>query len=181
MWHHDVTNPRTCQFSAVCLTVFPFEFRPRIFTIGFYGKKLYHIRAYDFGVQFSFKLVFADPSFLHRASCCLVRYGVDHVAIVGVFPCTLIKTEDHRSHMGLAECKQQSESQASDQLWSGVHWRSTLTFSNSRRRRWKTQVLLEVGGGGILTFPVTGEGVQIHVPSELCRQGFRLKMRYLEP
>ena len=38
VWHHDVTNPRTCQFSAVCLTVFPFEFRPRTFTIGFYGK-----------------------------------------------------------------------------------------------------------------------------------------------
>ena len=38
MWHHDVTNPRTCQFSAVCLTAFPFEFRPRTFTIGFYGK-----------------------------------------------------------------------------------------------------------------------------------------------
>ena len=38
MWHHDVTNPRTCQFSAVCLTVFPFEFRPRTFTTGFYGK-----------------------------------------------------------------------------------------------------------------------------------------------
>ena len=27
------------SFSAVCLTVFPFEFRPRTFTIGFYGKK----------------------------------------------------------------------------------------------------------------------------------------------
>ena len=38
MWHHDVTNARTCQFFAVCLTVFPFEFRPRTFTIGFYGK-----------------------------------------------------------------------------------------------------------------------------------------------
>ena len=38
VWYHDVTNPRTCQFSAVCLTVFPFEFRPRTFTIGFYGK-----------------------------------------------------------------------------------------------------------------------------------------------
>ena len=32
------------------------------------------------------------------------------------------------------------------------------------------------GGGGVLTFPLTGEGVQIHVPSGLCRQGFRLKM-----
>ena len=41
------------SFSSVCLTVFLFEFRPRTFTIGFYGK-LYHIRAYDFGVQFSF-------------------------------------------------------------------------------------------------------------------------------
>ena len=28
------------SFSVVCLTVFPFEFRPRTFTIGFYGKKL---------------------------------------------------------------------------------------------------------------------------------------------
>ena len=56
VWHHDVTNARTCQFSAVCLTVFPFEFRPRTFTIGFYRKNSKNlIRAYDFGVQFSFK------------------------------------------------------------------------------------------------------------------------------
>ena len=27
------------SFSAICLTVFPFEFRPRTFTIGFYRKK----------------------------------------------------------------------------------------------------------------------------------------------
>ena len=54
VWHHDVTIARTCQFSAVCLTVFLFEFRPRTFTIGFYGKKLYHIRTDDFEVQFSF-------------------------------------------------------------------------------------------------------------------------------
>ena len=59
----NFTNPRTCQFSAVYLTVFPFEFRPRTFTIGFYGKNSYQIikdhniiRAYDFGVQFSFKI-----------------------------------------------------------------------------------------------------------------------------
>ena len=38
MWHHDITIARRCQFSAVCLTVFPLEFRPRTFTIGFYGK-----------------------------------------------------------------------------------------------------------------------------------------------
>ena len=28
------------SFSAVCLTIFPFEFRPRTFTIGFYGKNI---------------------------------------------------------------------------------------------------------------------------------------------
>ena len=42
------------HFLTVCLTVFPFEFRPLTFTIGFYGK-IFHIRAYGFGVQFSFK------------------------------------------------------------------------------------------------------------------------------
>ena len=65
MWHHDVTNARTCQFFAVCLTVFLFEFRPRTFTIGFYGKKLYHIRAYDFGVQFSFNCLKIPSHFLY--------------------------------------------------------------------------------------------------------------------
>ena len=44
MWHHNVTNARTCQFSAVCLAVFPFEFRPRTFTIGFCGKTLSYRR-----------------------------------------------------------------------------------------------------------------------------------------
>ena len=38
VWHHDVTMLARASFSAVCLTVFPFEFRPRTFTIGFYGK-----------------------------------------------------------------------------------------------------------------------------------------------
>ena len=51
------------SFSAVGLTVFPFEFRPRTFTIGFYEKN--HIRAYDFGVQFSFKLLELPTSELH--------------------------------------------------------------------------------------------------------------------
>ena len=44
-WHHDSCRPRGVltrdfrPFLTVCLTVFPFEFRPRTFTIGFYGKK----------------------------------------------------------------------------------------------------------------------------------------------
>ena len=45
-WHHDSCQPRGIvtrdfrPFLTVCLTVFPFEFRPRTFTIGFYGKNL---------------------------------------------------------------------------------------------------------------------------------------------
>ena len=41
-WHQCSTmTPQMlarASFSAVCLTVFPFEFRPWTFTIGFYGK-----------------------------------------------------------------------------------------------------------------------------------------------
>ena len=55
-WRHKCSHvPVFRRLFLECLTVFPFEFRPRTFTIRFYGKKLYHIRAYDFGVQFSFK------------------------------------------------------------------------------------------------------------------------------
>ena len=50
----DVTNARTCPFFAVYLTIFSFEFRPRTLTVGFYGKIIYQIRAYDFRMQFSF-------------------------------------------------------------------------------------------------------------------------------
>ena len=56
---------------TVCLTVVPFEFRPRTFTIGFYGKKNFHIRAYDFGVQFSFKVArneVENASFAQRSA-----------------------------------------------------------------------------------------------------------------
>ena len=54
MWHHDVTNARTCQFSGL------FDRLPvRISTSDLHHrilrKKLYHIGAYDFRVQFSFK------------------------------------------------------------------------------------------------------------------------------
>ena len=36
----DVTNDHTCHFYAVCLTVFPFDFWPRTFTVGFYKKSI---------------------------------------------------------------------------------------------------------------------------------------------
>ena len=71
-WHHCVTKARTCHFFAVCLTVFQFEFWRRTFTIGFHEKNIYQIRAYDFGVQFSFensrKLKLLDE-ILSTASC----------------------------------------------------------------------------------------------------------------
>ena len=55
VWHHDVTNARTCQFFRRLFDRLPV----RISTSDLYHrilrKKIYHIRAYDFGVQFSFK------------------------------------------------------------------------------------------------------------------------------
>ena len=71
VWHHDVTNARTCQFSAVCLTVFLFEFRPRTFTIGFYGKNSIISELMIFGVQFSFKVArneVENASFAQRSA-----------------------------------------------------------------------------------------------------------------
>ena len=54
-WHHDVTNARTCQFfrrlfDRLSVRISTSDLHHRILR-----KKLYHIRAYDFGVQFSFK------------------------------------------------------------------------------------------------------------------------------
>ena len=57
--HNCEVASRTSQmlahaiFSDVCLTIFPFKFRPQTFTIDSTEKKL-QIRAYDFGVQCSF-------------------------------------------------------------------------------------------------------------------------------
>ena len=48
----DLTHGRTCQVFPVCLTVFPLEFRPRTFTIGYYRKS-----------SISSKLMFLECSF----------------------------------------------------------------------------------------------------------------------
>ena len=66
MWHHDVTNARTCQIFAVCLTVFPFEFRPRTFTIGFYGKN--SIISERMILECSFPLTYDHTSVFDSAS-----------------------------------------------------------------------------------------------------------------
>ena len=53
-WHHWRHKRPHVPF-LFSLFVWPssrsFEFQPRTFTIEFYGKKIYQIRAYDFGVQ----------------------------------------------------------------------------------------------------------------------------------
>ena len=53
----DVPKARMCHFfSPSVWPSFLFELWRRTFTIGFYGKKIYPIRAYDFGVQFPFNM-----------------------------------------------------------------------------------------------------------------------------
>ena len=52
-WHHKRSHVPFCF--AVCLTVFPFEFRPRTFTIGFYRKK--SIRSSLMILEWSFPLL----------------------------------------------------------------------------------------------------------------------------
>ena len=47
-------------FFAVCLIVFQYEIWRRTLTIEFYGKKVYQIRAYGLGVQFSFNTCLTD-------------------------------------------------------------------------------------------------------------------------
>ena len=47
-WRHKCSH---LIFFAVCLTIFLFKFRPRIFTIALY-EKIYQITAQNFGVQF---------------------------------------------------------------------------------------------------------------------------------
>ena len=53
MWHHDVTNARTCQFFRRLFDRLPVRISTSDLHHRILRKKLYHIRAYDFGVQFS--------------------------------------------------------------------------------------------------------------------------------
>ena len=50
MWHHDVTNDRTCQFFRRLFDRFPVRFSTLDLHHRILRKK--HIRDYDFGVQF---------------------------------------------------------------------------------------------------------------------------------
>ena len=94
-----------------------------------------------------------------------------------------MKTEDHIAVTRVWQSASHSRSHrhpTSFGWWIG----EVLWHCNSRRRWWKTQVLLKVAWE--LTFPVTGRGVaDICIGmAGLCRQSFRLKMlqmRYLEP
>ena len=66
MWHHDVTNTRTCQFFLRLFDRLPVRISNSDLHHRILRKKLYHIRAYDFGVQFSFNLVLSG--FAHHKS-----------------------------------------------------------------------------------------------------------------
>ena len=57
VWHHGVTNARTCQFFRRLFDRLPVRISTSDLHHRILRKKLYHIRAYDFGVQFSFKYV----------------------------------------------------------------------------------------------------------------------------
>ena len=50
-WHHGRHNACTCHFFAVCLTVFPFRISTLEPSPSDATKKVYEIRAYDFGIQ----------------------------------------------------------------------------------------------------------------------------------
>ena len=54
MWHHDVPNARTCQFFRRLFDRLPVRISTSDLHHRILRKKLYHIRVYDFGVQFSF-------------------------------------------------------------------------------------------------------------------------------
>ena len=60
MWHHDVTNARTCQFFRRLFDRLPVRISTSDLHHRILRKKLYHIRAYEFGVQFSFKKAFSE-------------------------------------------------------------------------------------------------------------------------
>ena len=63
-WKHwRRKRSRVAFFRLVCLIVFQFEFRPRTFTTGFYGK-IYQIRAYDFK-----KITVTTISFSDKRTC----------------------------------------------------------------------------------------------------------------
>ena len=49
MWHHDVTNARTCQFFRRLFDRLPIQISTSDLHHRILRKKIYHIRAYDFG------------------------------------------------------------------------------------------------------------------------------------
>ena len=54
VWHHDVANARTCQFFRRLFDRLPVRISTSDLHHRILRKKVYHIRDYDFGVQFSF-------------------------------------------------------------------------------------------------------------------------------
>ena len=82
-WHHDSCRPRGVvtrdfrPFLTVCLTVFPFEFRPRTFTIGFYGKKSFISELMI--LECSFPLRQGPPWFEFLVIFYFLHHGIEEV------------------------------------------------------------------------------------------------------
>ena len=75
------------SFSAVCLTVFPFELRPRTFTIGFYGKNsiISELISELMNLECSFPLKSVPPLCVTSSECqALFRVESLHLSILQV-------------------------------------------------------------------------------------------------
>ena len=73
VWHHDITNARTCHFFRRLFDRLPVRISTSDLHHRILRKKLYHIRAYEFGVQFSFKGS-VERSRHERHFCSLLLY-----------------------------------------------------------------------------------------------------------
>ena len=97
-WHHDSCRQRgvvTRDFSAiltVCLTVFPFEFRPPTFTIGFYRKKSFISELMILECSFPLRGAWRDHRFPEPFSWFLHETGLESLKITSA-RCFLLKCQ----------------------------------------------------------------------------------------
>ena len=77
VWHHDVTNGLTCQFFGRLFDRLPVRISTSDLHHRILRKKLYHIRAYDFGVQFSFKAGPLDLNFWSFLT--FLHHGIEEI------------------------------------------------------------------------------------------------------
>ena len=119
VWHHDVTNGLTCQFFRRLFDRLPVRISTSDLHHRILRKKLYHIRAYDFGVQFSFKVAVWSQN--DKKMWFSQNWNPKNGANVSRFPYLAITQE---SKCG-AECHGNVEKSSDGKRWSGPDGRST--------------------------------------------------------